>query len=124
MKISELTENAHDNAQNKGFWEHYDSVIESMYAELEKENRKFDHRKIEATAEAYLCQKLLLISSEVNEAMEALRNGYPEEFEVELADILVRTGDLAGKLGIDLEKRVQDKMKKNKDRSTRHGGRF
>lgn len=65
---------------------------------------------------------LALIHSEVSEALEADRKGDQENFEEELADVVIRILDLCGSRGIDLEGAIYKKMEKNKGRSYRHGG--
>lgn len=95
---------------------------------------------------------LALIHSEVSEALEEVRTGTPgavwfrdtfngellgprerEEgqpesrykpvgFPSELADIIIRTLDLCGALGIDIEQAVEAKHAYNCTRSHRHGG--
>jgi len=45
-----------------------------------------------------------------------------EAINEELADIILRVGDLAGRMGLDLEAAVVAKMEKNKKRVNRHGG--
>ena len=78
-------------------------------------------------------EMLALIHSEVSEALEAYRDGdmsiryregdgKPEGFGPELADILIRVGDLAEFLGIDLQSQVKCKMAFNATRPHRHGG--
>ena len=49
--------------------------------------------------------KLALINTEVGEAIQELRKGqgFTEDFESELADILIRLLDLAEECGTDLE---------------------
>ena len=81
-------------------------------------------------------QKLLLIVGEVSEAHEEFRSdndlahvyyredGKPEGFEFELADVLIRTLDLAGALGIDIGARVEEKLRFNKTRPPKHGRNF
>ncbi|WP_163538289.1 MazG nucleotide pyrophosphohydrolase domain-containing protein [Gracilibacillus sp. YIM 98692] len=64
---------------------------------------------------------LALIHSEVSEALEADRKKDQENFEEELADILIRIFDLCGSRNIDLEDAVLTKMERNKGRSYRHG---
>lgn len=46
----------------------------------------------------------------------------PVGFNHELADIVIRVGDLAERLGIDLEQAVVEKHAYNQTRSLRHGG--
>ena len=93
MKISELVKLAHNNAKDKGFW---------------------DNPRETGTL-------LALIHSEASEALEADRNGDRDNFEEELADILIRVADLAGGKGIDLESAVTNKIARNFQRSYKHG---
>lgn len=65
---------------------------------------------------------LALIHSEVSEALEAFRKDDRDNFAEELADVVIRTLDCAGGLGIDLEKAVLAKLEKNRGRGFRHGG--
>lgn len=81
--------------------------------------------------------KLMLIVSEASEALEEFRrtgltpelsknnywnDGKPEGFPSELADIVIRVGDLAEMLGINLQEAVAEKMAYNKKRPYMHGG--
>ena len=71
----------------------------------------------------HILSLLMLVTTEVAEAAEAVRNGLQlEQFAAELADIIIRTIDCAEALGLDIEGAVLSKMKKNADRSFRHGG--
>jgi NTP pyrophosphatase (non-canonical NTP hydrolase) len=94
MKINQLIKEAHQTAKSKGWW---------------------DEPKETGTL-------LALIHSEVSEALEADRKGDDENFAEELADICIRTFDLCGAYGIDLEKAIVAKMERNKGRSYKHGG--
>jgi len=71
-------------------------------------------------------EKLMLVVTELAEAMEDLRGGVvldktyfdldtkkPEGFPIELADTVIRIADLCGYLGIDLDKAVETKLKYN-----------
>lgn len=64
---------------------------------------------------------LVLVHSEVSEALEAYRDGDDENFSEELADIIIRVMDMAEGLNIDLERAVLAKHKKNEKRPYRHG---
>ena len=67
-------------------------------------------------------EKLALIHSEVSEALEAYRNCKDGEMGEELADVIIRTLDLASYLGIDMEEEVLKKQRQNESRPYRHGG--
>src|SRR3990167_5408148 len=60
-------------------------------------------------------EKLMLVVTELAEAMEAYREKNPTgetiiHFEEELADVAIRLFDLCGGLGIDLRKSIASKM--------------
>jgi NTP pyrophosphatase (non-canonical NTP hydrolase) len=67
--------------------------------------------------------KLCLIHSEISEGLEGYRKGlmddklpHREMLEVELADAMIRIGDLAGYLGYDLGGAIEEKMAFNLQR--------
>jgi NTP pyrophosphatase (non-canonical NTP hydrolase) len=72
----------------------------------------------------YSAIKLGLIQSEASEALEAVRSGDIEHTGEELADIVIRTLDLAEYLGIDIEAAVERKHKENEMRPIKHGKLF
>jgi NTP pyrophosphatase (non-canonical NTP hydrolase) len=88
-------------------------------------------------------EKLMLIVSELGGACEALRVGRrfilkdfndagegaferhcKDTFEDELADVIIRTLDLAGSLGVNIDFHVAEKMKYNESRPFLHGKLF
>lgn len=79
----------------------------------------------------------MLIVTEVAEAMEEHRDGAPPDdtyyehtsvgfkpmgIPSELADVVIRTMNVASKYGIDLEAAIQEKMAYNALRPVQHGG--
>lgn len=106
----------------------------ARYAGLIDEEAKRDH----------LAAKLMLIVSEAVEALEELRAGKdpaevyykevifsakdaspqdkPEGFATELADIVIRTYDLAHMLEIPLDEVIEEKLEFNSHRGVRHNG--
>lgn len=65
-------------------------------------------------------EALALIASEVGEAVNECRGDSPsEKFGEELADIILRTLDLAEVFNIDIAKEINNKMEKNYINGTR-----
>jgi NTP pyrophosphatase (non-canonical NTP hydrolase) len=106
MDLDYMQQNAHENSKVHGFWD---------------ENQDIPTR-------------LMLIVTEVAEAMEEYRedggdikrtrfreDGKPEGFPSELADIIIRVGDLAEFLGISLSKEIELKHAFNQTRERLHG---
>lgn len=79
-------------------------------------------------------EQLMLVVTEVAEAMEDLRDGKmaisydenrkPTGFPIEIADVMIRLFDLAGYLRIDLDDAVDTKIAYNETRPHRHGGKL
>lgn len=109
MKLNEVRDKAYATSSSNGFWD---------------------------APEPNIPEKLALIHSEVSEALEEIRSGgstsgvhyteagKPEGFASELADVIIRVGDLCGHLGIDLEEIVRIKMEYNASRPYKHGRKF
>jgi NTP pyrophosphatase (non-canonical NTP hydrolase) len=98
MSLNAVAKEAYEVARSKGFWD---------------------------GDAAHISNKLLLIHSEVSEAAEEYRIGlFCENFRKEIADVLIRTLDLAYGLGMDVEVAVREKMEHNRTRPKLHGKKF
>ena len=120
MTINELIEKAHDNARKHGFWEDWDSICWEDGLDRSDESTL----DIEELFNHAIETRLMLIVSELGEALEALRHDDRENFAEELADVAIRLADLSGGLYIDLEAEIKKKMEKNRKRSYKHGKAF
>lgn len=93
LTLRYLTKLCHEIAVEKGFWDQERNIGEA----------------------------LMLIVTELAEAMEAHRIQDYENFKEELADTFIRLFDLCGGLGVDIQKEIQKKAEKNKGRPYKHG---
>ncbi len=104
MQISQMQEQVHRTAIDHGWWD-----------------------TPRATGEVFM-----LMVTEISEAMEAYRSGNPasdkikgfSRIEEELADVIIRLLDFAGKEGMDIEGALVAKMTYNEKRPHRHGGKL
>lgn len=142
--MNEISESAHSNAVSKGFYE----LPESILSKMDAGDSSFSREEIQAVKDAFVAQRLMLIVSELGEALEANRKKGPaphikgleldlahgvdykeafvnnyikDSFEDELADTVIRIGDLSGWLGIDLDTHIALKQKYNSRREKMHG---
>ncbi len=104
--FDDLAIQLHEDAVKKGFWP-------------------------EDVDDIFIAKQLMMIVSEVTEAMEAIRKDKgEEEITKEFADILIRTLDLyagiveAGYTRLSLDQALKEKADFNKTRPEKHGVRF
>ena len=93
LNLREWSQFCHDIAVEKGFWD-------------EKRN---------------MGEALMLVVTELAEAMESYRRQENEHFKEEIADTFIRLFDLCGGLDIDITQEIIKKSEKNKKRPYKHG---
>lgn len=105
--VERLTNVTHGAAKTAGWWTNLDTGED-----------------LTATGNFSVPEKLYLIHSEISEALEGYRKSKQDEhlpqyasIEVELADAIIRIGDLAGALDLDLGGALVDKMAYNRQRA-------
>jgi len=147
MELNELVKSSHGNAVSKGFYDLPKSILDKMRMSL------FSLEEINAVKDAFIGQRLMLITSELGEALEANRkkrnakddvgsmrvlNEFIEDdrfveyfktnvkdtFEDELADVQIRLADLSGWLDIPLEEHTKAKARYNSTREHMHGKQY
>jgi len=91
--LNELAAICHAIAVSKGFWDQERNIGEA----------------------------LMLVVTELAEAMEAYRLQNQDNFKEELADTFIRLLDLCGGLEVDIEAEIARKSAKNKNRPYKHG---
>lgn len=66
-------------------------------------------------------EKLMLVVTELSEAMEAYRHDDRKNFAEEIADTFIRLLDICGSIGLDIESEIKAKMAINEKRPFKHG---
>jgi NTP pyrophosphatase (non-canonical NTP hydrolase) len=119
QEFKRVQRKAFENSKKKGF-HGIDTAIEWVSGVDFRQQLK----------EARQAQRLMLIVSELGEALEAIRHGNPPDshipkfsgLEAELADVIIRAMDLAETHNLDLAGAVIAKMSYNSRRPVLHGG--
>lgn len=103
----------HSAAEGAGWWRNIKTGAD--YVKEVNDGTEF--------GKAFVGAKLMLVVTEVAEAMEGHRRGLQDDklphrkmVEVELADAIIRIADLAGALGLNLGDAVVEKMAFNANR--------
>ena len=91
-----------------------------MLNNLSREIAKWRTEKGFVTEWSNIPEKLMLVVTELSEAMEAYRINDRKNFNEEIADTYIRMCDICGSIGIDIEDEITKKMEKNKSRPYRH----
>lgn len=99
-------------------------VIDNLCVEIDDTTRSKGFIVFDETEQTIV--KLALIGTEVSEAIAEHREAHPDldKFTSELADIVIRTFDLAGYLGLPLGDALVAKVERNKERPIKHGKRY
>jgi len=97
-QIRELQKKCHDTAVDKGFWD-------------------TGHTRNNA-------EMVMLMVTELAEAVEGLRHNDWLNVGEEFADTVIRIMDFCEARGIDLESAIEQKMVRNKERPYKHGKKF
>lgn len=146
ITIDELIEEAHNTAKEKGWWkkpQELPALIALVHSELSEALEEVRNGKdpnevyYSGKAKKYLGDGThiadLVVYSHTNEGMIILDDTFPgfepreiltkkpEGVASELADVMIRIGDIAGAFGINLDAAIKEKLEHNRSRSHRHG---
>ena len=96
------------------------NLMELVYEEYKK-NGFYDYWNSVKPFEVGVLAEIALVDTEIAEGIDAMRDLDYEHLAEEIADRVIRSMNLANRLGIDLEKAIIDKHMKNLKRPKKHG---
>ena len=121
--IETLQRKIHQGNVDAGWWTDLDTLQSGPNGVASLKSLVEECRIRTRFGKALVAEKLVLIHSEISEAMEAARKNLKDDkiphrsgVEVELADAVIRILDLAGALNLDLAGAIQEKLAFNKTR--------
>lgn len=76
---------------------------------------------VDMTDREALIGKLVLVATEVAEAIEAAERGNRLDVAEEISDTYIRLNDIVGELGLHIQSHIEAKMVKNENRPPKHG---
>jgi NTP pyrophosphatase (non-canonical NTP hydrolase) len=114
LSLNTLRDTIYEDAVAHGLWEDYDQTLKRNAEFCAKyTNYAFD-LDAESRNECALC-----VCRECVELREARDDA--DAFTEELADVIIMSMSVAGKLGIDIDAAIRRKMEINKNRPWKHG---
>lgn len=116
MNVTELVKEIHQAAKDKGFWDQERNVGEMLMLVVSELGEAIEaHRK----GRMFNGENLIVVGADAEVAWFGAH--VKDTFEDEIADAVIRLMDMAGGLGIDLEWHINAKLAYNKTRARLHG---
>lgn len=122
MTINDTAQKIHQNAKDHGFFDNPKNIgemlclIHSEVSEALEADRKDRYTKVSMAA----------VNGWVKDEdfVKSFKANVKDNFEDELADVMIRVMDLAAFKGINLEEHIQTKMRFNALREFKHGKKY
>lgn len=114
VSLNTLRDAIYEDAVAHGLWERTDYNVQLVLQSIRRDDRTTAYRD-------KIMRELAMrvISLEVDELEGSVE--YEEDYAEELADVIIASLSVAGKLGIDIDEAVRRKMEINKGRPWKHG---
>lgn len=112
--LAKILQDCHDRSRAGGWWQDPVTGVSLLPLGINELN------SIAQFIPYVIATKIALIHSEVSEALEGYRSDKMDDklphrsaIEVELADVIIRVGDLAGALNLDIAAAIREKFEFN-----------
>lgn len=127
MTINEVVKKAHNTAIEKGFWDKPDwNLGEKLMLVTSELGEALEADRTRQYANKEEFNSFLATSGKytIEQYAQAFKENIKDSFEDEMADAVIRLFDLAGKMNIDLEYHILHKMNFNSTRDKLHGKKY
>lgn len=114
VTLNALRDEVYEDAVKHGLWESTDYTVKKIIDEQERYGTPFSDK--DAILRAWAMEPIRREVNELEMAHESV-----EEYTEELADVIIMSLSVAGKLGIDIDEAVRRKIEFNKTRPWKHG---
>lgn len=121
MRIKELAKECHNTAKAKGFWDKERNLGELLMLITSELGEALEADRKDKYADL---EKLDKLRQEGRAVVSSFQETVKDTFEDELADVLIRLLDLVEAKGIDIERHITLKMEYNKTRERLHGKKY
>lgn len=122
MNISELVKRSHDTAVEKGFIKTTEDVGTTLMLIVSElgEALEADRNSLHSDSSINLVEGL----EDHDTFLSAFKSHIKDTFEDEIADCFIRLGDLCAVHEIDIERHIEAKMRYNDTRPYKHGKKY
>lgn len=125
MEIKDLVKQSHKIAKEKGFWDKKRNVGELLMLICSELGEALEaHRSCRFAEVKLLGLDMILKNFHLETMKDYYKAWLKDSFETEIADAFIRLADLCGGLKIDIEKFIKLKIEYNKSREKLHGKRY
>lgn len=123
--LNGLVEDVHDANEAKGFWDKERNVGELLMLVTSELGEALEaHRKGKFTDHRQFTDSFLKNGTDDSSFKEAFQLHVKDTFQDEIADAIIRLFDLAGGMGIDIGWHIKNKLRYNSMRERLHGKKY
>lgn len=123
--LNDSARQIHQNNKEKGFWDNERNTGELLMLVVSELGEAMEAHRKGKFADHKLFDREIEANPEHNNTLEfAFKHHIKDTFEDEVADAIIRLLDLSAGLGINIEWHIQKKIEYNKTRGRLHGKKY
>lgn len=126
--LNDLAKRVFEANKAKGFWDKERNVGELLMLTTSELGEAMEAHRKGRFAKIHLIEHLQMEGYTWKDSpvsfKSAFEEGVKDTFEDEIADAMIRLFDIAGGLGIDIQKHIEAKLKYNETRPLLHGKKY